>query len=305
MIFFMGTTMALAQNTFPSTGNVGIGTTSPQKKLHIFTQPSDRQIRLEDNAGFWEFWAGGNFHVREDGAADRFFIQGNTGNVGIGTTSPQKKLHIFTQPSDRQIRLGDNAGFWEFWAGGNFHVREDGAADRFFIQGNTGNVGVGTTSPGARLEVIGMTRTGRLQITGGSDLAEPFEIAAAEVIKPGMLVSIDPMLPGQLRISGHAYDRTVAGVVSGANGVDPGLTMGQKADGADGFIPVALTGRVYALADAGGGPITPGDLLTTSDNAGYAMKVTDHAKAQGAIIGKAMSSLARGRGLVLVLVSLQ
>jgi hypothetical protein len=35
------------------------------------------------------------------------------------------------------------------------------------------------------------------------------------------------------------------------------------------------------------------------------MKVTDHAKAQGAIIGKAMTALAEGRGLVLVLVTLQ
>jgi len=35
------------------------------------------------------------------------------------------------------------------------------------------------------------------------------------------------------------------------------------------------------------------------------MKVTDHAKAQGAILGKAMSGLNEGKGLVLVLVSLQ
>jgi len=44
-------------------------------------------------------------------------------------------------------------------------------------------------------------------------------------------------------------------------------------------------------------------LLTTSDTPGHAMKVTDYPKAQGAIIGKAMSSLGQGRGLVLVLVS--
>jgi hypothetical protein len=35
------------------------------------------------------------------------------------------------------------------------------------------------------------------------------------------------------------------------------------------------------------------------------MKVTDHTKAQGAIIGKAMSSLSKGTGKVLVLVTLQ
>ena len=81
--------------------------------------------------------------------------------------------------------------------------------------------------------------------------------------------------------------------------------MGQKDSKADGSHPVALTGRVYCWADASNGSIQPGDLLTTSDIPGHAMKVTDYARAQGAIIGKAMSSLEEGEGLVLVLVTLQ
>ena len=68
---------------------------------------------------------------------------------------------------------------------------------------------------------------------------------------------------------------------------------------------MALSGRVYALADTSSGSIKPGDLLTTSPLAGHCMKVTDHAKAQGAVIGKAMSSLKEGQGMVLVLVTLQ
>ena len=102
-----------------------------------------------------------------------------------------------------------------------------------------------------------------------------------------------------------AYDRTVAGVVSGANGLRPGVTMGQDGSRSIGVLPVALTGRVYVLANAANGAIEPGDLLTTSNVPGQAMKVTDHARAQGAIIGKAMESLAKGQGLILALVSLQ
>ena len=68
---------------------------------------------------------------------------------------------------------------------------------------------------------------------------------------------------------------------------------------------IALSGRVYAMADASNGPIKPGDLLTTSATPGHCMKATDHAKAQGAIIGKAMSSLQSGKDMVLVLVCLQ
>ena len=58
-------------------------------------------------------------------------------------------------------------------------------------------------------------------------------------------------------------------------------------------------------ADASKGPIQPGDLLTTSNTPGHAMKVTDYTRAQGATIGKAMGSLDEGQGLVLVLVALQ
>lgn len=68
---------------------------------------------------------------------------------------------------------------------------------------------------------------------------------------------------------------------------------------------MALTGRVYVWADAANGAIEPGDLLTTSNTPGHAMKVGNHALAQGAILGKAMTGLAEGTGLVLVLVSLQ
>jgi len=68
---------------------------------------------------------------------------------------------------------------------------------------------------------------------------------------------------------------------------------------------VALSGRVYALATAANGPIKPGDLLTTSDIPGHAMKAADFVRWQGAVIGKVMSALENGEGLVLVLVNLQ
>ena len=145
-----------------------------------------------------------------------------------------------------------------------------------------------------------------LEITGGSDLSEQFEIETIDrQPEPGMLVCIDTDQPGQLALSTKAYDRTAAGIISGAGGVKPGMLMGQAGSIADGKYPVALTGRVYCNVDADYGSIQPGDLITTSDTPGLGMKVTDHARAQGAIIGKAMTRLESGQGQVLVLVSLQ
>ena len=170
-----------------------------------------------------------------------------------------------------------------------------------------GNVGIGTTSPSEKLDVAGTVKMEVLKITGGSDLAEPFEITGTESVKPGMVVCIDPERAGQLRVASKAYDHTVAGIISGAHGIKAGILMQSEdldSDTAQQY-PVALTGRVYAWADASNGPIKPGDLLTTSDTPGHAMKVTDYTQARGAIIGKAMSALEEGQGLVLVLVSLQ
>lgn len=150
--------------------------------------------------------------------------------------------------------------------------------------------------------------TQELEITGGSDLAEHFDVATPDGLglpAPGTVVSIDPEHPGRLVVSGAAYDPLVAGVVSGAGGVETGLLLRQEGSIADGDVPVALVGRVYVRADATHGPIRPGDLLTTSPTPGHAMRAADPARAVGAVLGKAMTGLDTGTGLVLVLVSLQ
>ena len=151
--------------------------------------------------------------------------------------------------------------------------------------------------------------TGTVEITGGSDFAEQFDIRSTigePRPEPGMIVCIDPACPGKLRPSTEAYDRTVAGIISGAGGIRAGMLMGQRDSVADGAQPVALSGRAYCYVDtATGGPVVPGDLITSSATPGYGMKVTDHERARGTVIGKAMTGLEEGAGLVLVLVSLQ
>jgi len=150
--------------------------------------------------------------------------------------------------------------------------------------------------------------TQELEITGGADLAELFDVATvpdAPTPAPGMVVEIDPADPGRLVVASQPYSRLVAGVMSGAGGVEAGMVMGQRGSVADGAHAVALVGRVYVLVDAAHGAVRPGDFLTTSATPGHAMVARDPARQQGAVLGKAMTSLESGRGLVLVLVSLQ
>ncbi len=149
----------------------------------------------------------------------------------------------------------------------------------------------------------GRITTQELQITGGADLVEHFETSCGR-LEPGTVLVIDADNAGQLCASDEAYDRKVAGVISGAGGVKPGIFLGQHGM-IEGDTPVALTGRVYVRCSAENGAVRPGDLLTTASLAGHAMRATDSARSNGAVIGKAMSSLEEGTGLVLVLVNLQ
>jgi hypothetical protein len=171
------------------------------------------------------------------------------------------------------------------------------------IKSGSGYVGIGTGNPQATLDVNGTTQTKALTITGGADIAEPFRTGSGE-LPEGSVVVIDPAHPGQLTVSTEPYDTRVAGIVSGANGIHSGIALHQEG-ALSGGQNVALSGRVYVRADAGNAPIRPGDLLTTSATPGHAMRVTDAAQARGAILGKAMSSLDEGTGMVLVLVTLQ
>jgi hypothetical protein len=231
-------------------------------------------------------------------SADRMSIDVN-GFVGINTTTPTERLEV-----NGQYVLIDGANA----ADGNGRIDA-------YIGGNGSGSDVQIGSMNSLITTVGFWNytagawmhiaCSSITINGGADLAEPFPMATtAKEIPPGAVLVIDKQNPGQLKLSDQAYDGRVAGVVSGANGINPGIQMQQQGL-LEGGKNVALTGRVYVQADASNGPIEPGDLLTTSTNPGHAMKVTDHAKAQGAILGKAMTGLSEGKGMVLVLVTLQ
>ena len=301
-------------------GDVGIGTDDPQSQLHLASSSPYMQIEDYDGGSTWLMGVNGTeqiFRLMEhyyvDSSprwTDRLVVE-QGGNVGIGTSDPNRDLHIRSglpyiiyDDTDAEGSTIWETGVWgEYWDF-DYVINEIDSGDsitRFIIE-EGGDVGIGTTSPDERLEVVGTIQAEAIKISGG-DLAEPFEINGAP--EAGMVVSIDPDNPGQLRIADTAYDHMVAGCVSGANDLNPGVLMYQDAGDAGDSFPVALSGRVYCWADASYGAIQPGDLLTTSGTPGHVMLVSDHAQAQGAIIGKAMSSLESGQGLVLVLVTLQ
>lgn len=121
----------------------------------------------------------GHFVINDVGTGlDRMFIEGTTGNVGFGTSAPSAKVHAssgvpndgmwITQTSAHAAALHmENQTFggrhWALFStgsgnnqlSGNFSIYDyNSNADRFFIEGASGNVGIGTILvPNARLEI--------------------------------------------------------------------------------------------------------------------------------------------------------
>jgi len=187
----------------------------------------------------------------------------------------------------------------------------------------TGGAGVWGEHKGGGSGVVGVSQTGAgvygkggrvagffegdVEVTGDirlthADCAEDFTIAGDSAADPGTVMVVGS--EGTLIASECAYDKRVAGVISGAGDYKPGIVLDKQA-GQDHRQPVALLGKVFCKADAQFGAIEVGDLLTTSPTAGHAMKASDSQKAFGAVIGKALRPLNEGRGLVPILIALQ
>ncbi len=286
---------------FYAAGNVGVGTSNPQFTLDV-TSAGLRAIN-----GMASATTGATYGVYAQSKSTAGAGVFGYASAATGTTYGIRAQAIST--SGRAVY-----GLASATTGTPFGIYGQTSSATgyagYFVGGRnyfSGNVGIGTTAPAEKLHVEGTMRTKVIKIMGGADLAEPFDVAADQgTPEPGHVVVIDPDNAGKLRVSSKANDRRVAGIISGANGLRPGLVMrSENHPQTDGEHPVALTGRVWCWCDASYGAIEPGDMLTSSATAGHAMKVRDFGQSQGAIVGKAMTKLEDGRGMVLVLVGLQ
>ena len=164
--------------------------------------------------------------------------------------------------------------------------------------------GIGVVGKGGRLAGFfegDVEVTGDIRLTN-ADCAEDFNIAGVETVEPGTVMVITE--GGALQPSQQAYDKRVAGVISGAGGYKPGIVL-DRHHSQPNRKPIALLGKVYCKVDASYAPIEVGDLLTSSPTSGHGMKADDPLKAFGSVIGKAMGAVREGRAMILVLVTLQ
>ncbi len=241
----------------------------------------------------------------------------SSGNVGIGTTTPSEKLTVISHSPQHSGVSGVNdaaggsgAGVYgesTAWDGvhGISHSSQHAGVSGTNDAGGPGVWAISTGGPAGYFlgDVVVTGNVRAFDVTlSGADFAEEFDVAATAEAEPGTVMVLDQH--GALRPSQQAYDKRVAGVISGAGDYKPGLILDKK-ESSKGRMPVALVGKVSCKVDAQYTPIEMGDLLTTSPTPGHAMKATNPFQAFGAVIGKALRPLEAGQGLIPILVALQ
>ncbi len=187
---------AIPNNGMIVSGNVGIGTTTPAYKLDVFggdisinnTGGTLRFYNAATQLGYVNVGTGGMFieslqalslNLKAAGGV-RLTVAGDTGNVGIGTSTPNNMLDVYSTTKAAIGFSGASGSTYKWTIGedmadaGKFKIASStalGTTDRFVIDGS-GNVGIGSTSPDSFLSVNG---------TGASSLIHAVSNGTAEI----------------------------------------------------------------------------------------------------------------------------
>lgn len=172
-------------NIFYSDGNVGIGTSSPAARLSLGGGNANTKLAIWEGAGAADLMGLGvgpaQFRLHLHNATNRFsFLNApngsevmtilGTGNVGIGTSSPAERLHVVGN-----IRLADDSSIFglDRLVGFNdlrFYGDATGGPDLYITP--DGSIGIGTTSPFARLSLGGGEANTKLAIWQGGTASD-------------------------------------------------------------------------------------------------------------------------------------
>ncbi len=254
--------------------SVRIGGNGENGNLYLLTKDDESTVR---------FNAGASIELGGNGHYGSLYLANGSNKKMISMYGRSGEIVLFSGPRQESIRLSGETG--------NVHLGGSGHDGDLFLQNKADETTIHLDG-----------ETGAVHVPN-SDCAEDFPLAEGALLEAGDVVVFDDS--SALRRSARAYDKRVAGVISGAGDTRPGIVLGSGGRHREPRLPVALVGKVNCKVDASFGAVAVGDLLTSSPRSGYAMKAGDPRRAFGAVLGKALRALADGDGLIPVLVALR
>jgi len=117
-----------------------------------------RTTEMIINTGFADY----DFTINDDSNTS-FFVEGSSGNVGINTTTPQNALNVIGDINATGLIYGNGSQLTGISAG----LWSENGADIYY---DDGNVGIGTISPTAKLEVNGTAKITGSMIIGETNI---------------------------------------------------------------------------------------------------------------------------------------
>jgi len=288
-----------------STSRVGIGTTNPQKLLHVSDLSGSAQIMISSSdsgvaslqfsdavggsvaRGYIEYDNSTNHLALGTGALERLRVD-SSGNVGIGTTSPSEKLHISSTLTESLVEGTNNsvsalvAGVSvkaPFYRKAGFTIYDENDAEHFFIgrpyagvnafdisnRGTSrlridslGLVGIGTTSPTTPLHVYHATTDTVANFqSGDNSVAVNFTALdnSMQIATSGTDGIIKNNGAGSFRLFNNGSERArisnsgnlSVGTTDGQGGIAGSTTEGLALNGQFNFIGATRSGSTPAI----------------------------------------------------------
>jgi hypothetical protein len=263
----------------------------------VVVRDGENRQRIKLDAGEGDIW------VKDVNGSNLFHFDSQFAALYVGGRGNEGDVVVRDEANRERIKL--DAGEGDIWVknpSGNLLLHFDSEFAALYV-GGVGNEGDVVVRNGDGNQTIKLDGGLGDIILNNADAAEDFDVSSAAETAPGMVMVLAE--DGRLVPCSQAYDRKVVGVVSGAGQYRPGLVLDRGECPDPQRAPISMMGKVACRADASYGRIAIGDLLTTSPSPGCAMKASDPARAFGAVIGKALSKLDDGEGLVSMIISLQ
>jgi hypothetical protein len=233
---------------FESAGRIGLGNTNPLAPLHVGAGLGQSNVVVDGLATSWsgyrldhasvERWfvgfdaslGDGNLQIRSDASTNLVTIT-SSGRVGIGTTNPLAPLTVGAGGGQSNVVVNGQATTWsgfrldngssETWflgfdatlGEGNLQLRSDASANRMTFT-RSGNVGIGTTSPAEKLDVVGTVKATSFSGSGAGLTNLP-----AASLTGGIVVQSNATSPNIIGgFSGNTVTANVAGAVISGGG---------------------------------------------------------------------------------------